>query len=251
VKRDWIFAVAALGALMVSAPAAADPLPPARTGPLLPAYEIRTAIRALGLEPVGPARLRGRNYVMLALDDDGREMRVVIDGRSGELVAAVPVRPLRRFAPGRRVATMPPPDVPYDLGPGYDGPDYDGPRVYRSVPDIYEEEPPPARPPAVIHRLPSATITRPHRTPLPRPRPASLASTGSIAAPATAKANPPAPKAKPATAATKAAAVEPRKPVAEPQKKDVSKETAQKKDAKVPAVAPLDPGAHAPAPLAN
>lgn len=196
--------------LIGSLPAGADPVRLAQDARLLPAYEIRTIVRSTGLDPIGPAMRRGWNYVMRALDEDGRELRVVVDARRGEVLSIVPIGAPRPFPPGPRIATVPPP--------------YDGPRVIYGVPNIYDEEDdgPLPRPPRVISRLPSAPVSKPRQLPLPRPRPpeASVVSTGSIT---------PAASAPPAANAA---------PAAEPKRKETE----------VPPVAPLDPQNHGPIP---
>jgi hypothetical protein len=83
-------------------------------------------------------------YVLRAIDDDDREVRVVVDARYGEIVSITPIVtasrdvPLRELPP-RRMA-------PYERAPdGYDRPGY------RSGPPIvYESDPPLERPRAIV-----------------------------------------------------------------------------------------------------
>ena len=60
-----------------------------------------TSVRSMGLEPADRPVLRGRVYVLRAVDAGQREKRVVVDARTGEVVGA------RR---GRRCARRPPYD---------------------------------------------------------------------------------------------------------------------------------------------
>jgi len=224
VKRVVTFTIAAVGMFVIAGPVAAEPLRLAQNARLLPAYEIKTIVRSVGLDPIGPAMRRGRNYVMRAIDDAGREVRVVVDARYGEVISVAPVMVPPPYGPRPGIARVPPPD-------------YDGPPPIYGVPSIYEDEPPP-RPPRVVNRLPSAALIKPRRPPLPRPRPAeaSLAATTATT-----------PTPVPAPAAKAAPGTELQK--TELQKTESEKtEPPKKKEVEVPAVAPLDSTAHGPIP---
>jgi hypothetical protein len=109
VKQRWMFA--ALSVLAFSAPAAAaDPLRLAQAveAGVLPPHEIITIVRSTRLDPIGRPVLRGPNYVVLALDEGDREMRVIVNARRGEIIRIVPVQTASR---------MPPPGGGYATGP--------------------------------------------------------------------------------------------------------------------------------------
>jgi hypothetical protein len=109
VKQRWI--VAALSVLAFSAPAAAaDPLRLAQAveAGLLPPHEIITIVRSTRLDPIGRPVLRGPNYVVRALDEGDREMRVIVSARRGEVLRIVPVHTASRMPPpGGGYATEP------------------------------------------------------------------------------------------------------------------------------------------------
>lgn len=138
---------------------------------------IKAALRAAGYTPVGTARLQGTLYRIGAISADGEQGRVVVDGRSGEIMRFIPAsadyglwqRPVPRFP----------------------------------VPRFREAGPIP-RPPRPIPRLASRTIAPPLPTERPvaapaAPAPASAARAADpvvVAKPAPVP--PPAPEAKPA-----------------------------------------------------
>jgi hypothetical protein len=64
----------------------------------MPAFEAVTITRSMGLDPLGGPVWENGSYVLRATDEDGREMRVVLDGHDGRVLA---VRPMARryFAP--------------------------------------------------------------------------------------------------------------------------------------------------------
>ena len=88
---------------------------------ILPPYEVATIVRSMGLAPLERPRWREGRYVLTASDRSGREVRVVVDAYSGQVIR---VRPL---------------DVGY----------YDGPRGFGVRPDPYDPRyaapPPPPR----------------------------------------------------------------------------------------------------------
>lgn len=127
---------------------------PAPESGFLPPFEAVTVTRSRGLVPLGRPVLRGRTYVLTAVDRGGIEVRVVVDARAGDIVAIDPLvappppgtrRSDAAFASARRVL---PPDFAFFVNP---------PRPPRIVPGG-------ARSPTLDR---GATVT-----PLPRPRPA-------------------------------------------------------------------------------
>lgn len=137
--------VAALAAL--ATPAAAGDLPQlAQFIGLVPPYEVFAIVRSAGLDPVGQPVRRGPIYVLRAIDDDDREVRVVVDARYGEIVSITPTMTASREEPARE---MPPRRYrnPYERTPDDYGPpryrsgppDRYGPPGYRSGPPIVHE----------------------------------------------------------------------------------------------------------------
>jgi hypothetical protein len=147
-----------------------DALPRPQPGAALPPHEVLTSVRSLGLDPVSRPQLRGRVYVLRAFDASQFEKRVMVDARSGEVLAVrdvvnvpptyTPYNPrYGRYEPPRPPgmiarATVPPPDPE----PLLDEPLF--PRAGRGLPNAGSGQR-------------SAAIT-PH-TPLPKVRPASPA----------------------------------------------------------------------------
>lgn len=128
--KQRILGLAILIGLSASA-AAADPVRIAQAIPhLLPAHEIVDLVRAAGFRPISPAMLRGDTYVLRAIGPDGRELRVVVMARSGDIVSTAPV-----------VAAGP---VGERLGP-YER--MDGPTYVAPVPPIMHENDRPLRRP--------------------------------------------------------------------------------------------------------
>ena len=114
---------------------------------MLPPYEVATILRSAGLDPVGPPRLQGPNYVVRAFDRRDREVRVIVNAQSGSIVAVRPFDVATRAAP--------PPYGAYERAqPGYAPPNaYRG--GYAPRPDVDDDDddaPPPrgysARPPS-------------------------------------------------------------------------------------------------------
>ena len=148
------------------APQALPPLPG-----FVPPYEITRIVRAAGFAPLAPPLRQGAAYVLRATDFRGVLMRVVVDGRSGA------IRAVNRIVAASEaygsVETAPPP--------------YGGPPVYG------EPAPPEFAPPGIVPFEQSAAPDLPSAAPsiapfpaahaiisgsppLPRPRPAALAS---------------------------------------------------------------------------
>jgi hypothetical protein len=175
--------------------------------------EVTAIVQSNGMKPLTPPMRYGPSYMLRALDPNGQEVRVVVNGRSGRIIAVRPVFgpryaivpptygrppagvPLAEdgYGPNPRVAAVPPDaDGPPGAGPAYGpgpGPAYPpgaGPAHGPGAGPGYG--PPPAgRAPAA--QAPSVQAGPP---PLPRPRPKVASADNSTAAP---------PAAKPATAA--------------------------------------------------
>ena len=65
-------------------------------GPLVPAYEVATIVRSIGLEPLAPPIRRLTTYVIWATDPAGLRVRVIVDARYGEVLAVRPAVAWRR-----------------------------------------------------------------------------------------------------------------------------------------------------------
>ena len=122
-------------------------------------YEITRIARSAGFDPLAPPLREGTIYVLRATDYRGILMRVVIDAHTGA------IRDANRIVPG----------------PGRYGQFYGAPAIYDPaeldvpivVPGTAEMEPAPGRPTGSRGATRSAL---PEIPPLPRPRPAALAS---------------------------------------------------------------------------
>ena len=92
----------------------------------MPPYEVFTMLRSAGLDPVGAPARQGPNYVLRAFDRSDREVRVVVDARSGDILSVRPVAMASREALPPRGAVGAYERMP----PGYMPPDTyrDGPR---------------------------------------------------------------------------------------------------------------------------
>jgi hypothetical protein len=134
------------------APAAAQGYEPGT----LPPQEVVGIVRSGGFDPLGQPVRRGPNYVMRAVDDYDREVRVVINARSGDILSVTPVATASRVPPGGSMG-------PYQrMAPGYVPPP--GPQgVARGNPPmIYEDdEPVYRRPPAPVPNAPLGYLARP------------------------------------------------------------------------------------------
>jgi hypothetical protein len=122
-------------------------------------YEITRIARSAGFDPLAPPLREGTIYVLRATDYRGILMRVVIDAHTGA------IRDANRIVPGPgRYGQF------YGAPPLYDPADLDAPII---VPSTAEMEPALGRPTAPHGATRSAM---PEIPPLPRPRPAALAS---------------------------------------------------------------------------
>ena len=183
-------------------PAAAQavyPRPPGFLNPALPAYEIMRVVSAHGLTPLTRPVWRGRNYVLLATDKSGQEMRVEVDARLGDIVGLRAPIPGEPYGAPIGAAALPPATVGGALPPR-PIPSVPNPRVGAAPPPAPVAAhpdaapplaaPPPSRTAAVQPNLPPL----PPPPPLPRPRPkltAAEAAPETPPEPAAAKPRPP------------------------------------------------------------
>jgi len=123
----------------------------------LPPYEIMSIVRSTGLAPLTRPMRRGPFYVLVAVDRVGRQMRVVVDARLGDIVNMRPA-----FASSGEPAHATALTGPALTGPALPGAEPPPPSV-AEIPRSAD-----ARPPSRV----SAPSPLP---PLPRPRP-NLAS---------------------------------------------------------------------------
>lgn len=146
-KSSIVFGFALMMTALGVAPAPAAERTPRPVG-MLPPHEIITIVRSAGLKPLGKPTLKGSTYLLNAVDDEGSKMRVVVDGRVGEVISVTPVVYGREFSPM-------PPSV-YDSG----SPVYEvAPPVSRNgVPIIIEDE---SEPPPVFRRAAPAPVVVP------------------------------------------------------------------------------------------
>jgi hypothetical protein len=110
-KRILCLALMAGGVLSLTESAA---LAQAGRG-LLPAPEVAAIVRSQGFVPLSPLMRRGDSYVLRAAGPDGRELRVVVAARSGDIISASPVVPAGpagdRLGAYERMDGPPPPIV--------------------------------------------------------------------------------------------------------------------------------------------
>jgi hypothetical protein len=157
----------------------------------LPPNEILMAVRASGLRPLTQPARRGPQYVLLASDNMGGQLRVVVSAHNGRILNAAPAYDPRFAYEPSRPRGLVPIAPPQHASPQYAPPPPDlrtpsspPPRTARAAPSQA-----PAAP--QNHNLagaPDVAPTAPARatpTPLPRPRPA-IASNDAAAAPAAA-----------------------------------------------------------------
>lgn len=192
--------VLALSLTASSGSASAQPAPPpyypaaAKPGtvytgrtPALPPHEILTIIRSTGLEPLSRPLRFGPAYALRAVNPSGREVKVVVDARTGRVLHVHPVLVQRYVLPpsyGR------PPGQVANVPDGYGA----NSRIAAQPPRVARVEGPPVRGlaagalPAVP--VPAAAPPRPTPQagppPLPRPRPklaAAESTPATIAAP--------------------------------------------------------------------
>lgn len=180
--------------LVIGAAAQSPPPPPAAGAPLqpkpvtgfVPTFEIMRTVRSAGFDPLAPPLREGTTYVLRATDYRGILMRVVLDARTGA------IRDVTRIVPaasGSLGVVLPPYGPPAYASP-YGEPPYGAPVEYEGPPPMLPGGQPggprPALAPHPVVAPPAThakTSTRKSLTPLPRPRPAGLASSQPPAAP--------------------------------------------------------------------
>ena len=180
----------------------------------MPPTEVLAVVRASGLRPLTQPARRGGEYVLLASDNMGGQLRVVVSAHNGRILHAEPAhdprfaygparpRGLVPMGPPQHAAVPPPPQYaapPADLRTPSSPPP--PPRTARTTPP----QTPAAGAPqnhglAGTPDAATAAPTRPARTPLPRPRPAVAAAETAVPA-ATPEAAPSTPAAAAAPAA--------------------------------------------------
>lgn len=159
----FIFSAATRGA--AQAPQSLPPLPG-----FVPPYEIARIVRSAGFDPLAPPLRQGAIYVVRATDFRGILMRVVVDGRSGAIravnrivAASEAYGPVQTLSPayGALPAYVEP--APPEFAPSRVAP------IERGVaPDLPSE--------ASSMPIPAGHAPTSGFPPLPRPRPAELAS---------------------------------------------------------------------------
>ena len=198
----------------------------------LPPAEVLMVVRASGLRPLTQPARRGSQYVLLASDNMGGQLRVVVSAHNGRIVHAEPAYdPRFAYHPARPRGLVPigPPQHAAVAPPQYAAPPADlrtpsaPPRTARNTPQQQTpaQEAPAAADASQNHGLASApdtanaAPTRPARTPLPRPRPAVASS--ETAAPPAAPSAPAAVPEQPASPSPTAPSAAPAKPATETQ----------------------------------
>jgi hypothetical protein len=147
----------------------------------LPPFEIMRIVRAGGFTPVSRPVRRGPYYVLLAVDRGGRDMRVAVDARRGEIVDLRPAFAGVPYGPQLGVAPPPPPApdllaAPLRGGPAPTGEDAPVPRTppnprAATAPAPASPPPPAPAPTRSVAADPAELPPLPAPPPLPRPRP--------------------------------------------------------------------------------
>jgi hypothetical protein len=202
---------------LASSAALAQPVPMAGPmaglGPVLPPQEIGRILRAHGLVPQATPVRNGEAYQVRAADRLGRQVRVAVDARYGDILM---VRPIVMVPPGAYGPYGPP------VAGYYGGPPPGTLGAYPPAPGVRPTPPPPEH---------AAALTPVH-PPIPRPKPAAKPA-AVTPAPATA------PEAAPAAAATPAPAAGGDAP-GTPQTPPADAPSAPAAPAAIPPVAPLN-----------
>ena len=94
---------AALAATLTFVAAGSFKSEPAIETDVLPAYEILTTVRSMGLKQISEPVRRGPYYVLHAIDPRGTQVRVVADAQFGDILSV---------APSRNVASLRYPSIP-------------------------------------------------------------------------------------------------------------------------------------------
>jgi hypothetical protein len=206
--------------------------------PGLAPWRVARIVRSAGLTPLSAPARRGPIYEVVAIDPEGRHMRVAVDAYRGAITSVRPIAVLRPNGEpyGSRVAVAPPalPPEEDDMAPSPRlGPTPSQPGAGRIPPQALppyggqsqanapqpmppqgmpqqHAQPPQAQQPAPSPRVANAPVitgaTPPvesQRTPIPRPRPSAAATAAVTPAPAPSQA----PAAAPSAAATAPAEV--------------------------------------------
>jgi hypothetical protein len=180
----FLLMAAAIGRAQAPPPPAAPNPAPLQAGQPKPvtgfvsSYEILRTVRAAGFDPLAQPLREGSVYVLRATDFRGILMRVVLDARTGV------IRDVTRIvsgAPGPYGMMAPPYGPPAYTSAPYGPPPYGAPDESEPpMPELGVGDdaigPPPPRPAAAPPTTRPATSTRASVPPLPRPRPAALAS---------------------------------------------------------------------------
>lgn len=213
--------------------------------PGLAPWRIARIVRSAGMTPLSSPTRRGPVYEVVAIDNEGRHVRVAVDAYRGAITDVRAVAVLRPNGEpyGSRVAVAPPggqlPEqddavpgprlgpMPAQPGAGRVPPQglppYGGPSQATPPQNLPPQaaQPPQAAHPAPnprIANVPATTgVTTPvesERTPIPRPRPAAAANAAAAPAPAAVPSSRQAPAAAPSAAATTAPADVPEAPPA-------------------------------------
>jgi hypothetical protein len=214
--------------------------------------QVMRIVRRAGFIPLSAPARRGPNYVVVAADPAGGQVRVAVNAYEGDVISVRPVAALQPYgAPGARpydppprVGALPqgalPPGgvVPHELKDPPDGAQAPRPPMYGRPSAGIDGGAPLAPPRPVPNSRPSdapmnsanavPTNTPPARTPIPRPRPNVAANTA---------ASPP--EAGPAAATPPAAAVPAAKPAETAPQAEATTPPAKPPTMMVP-VAPLD-----------
>ena len=165
-------------ALAQPAPLPAGPV--AGLGPIMPPREIGKILRANGFAPQATPVRNGEAYQVRAIDPRGRQVRVAIDARYGDILM---VRPIAIVPPGAY-----------------------GPRPYGPPPGSYDDDMPTG---AISAYPPPAAALAPAKPPIPRPKPAVKPAAAAAAMPA-------APESASAPTASTAPPASPQAPAAAP-----------------------------------
>jgi hypothetical protein len=176
--------------------------PMAGLGPILPAQEIGRILRAHGLVPQATPVRNGEAYQVRAVDRLGRQVRVAVDARYGDILFS---RPIAMGPPGGYGPYGPPPGA---MPPHYGGPPPSTLGAYPPAPGVRPTPPLPER---------AAALTPVH-PPIPRPKPAAkpAAVTPAPATPPEAPATASAPAAAPTPPTAEASAAAPPPPATSP-----------------------------------
>jgi hypothetical protein len=126
--------------------------PPAPPHAALAPHHADAVVRSLGLRPLGPAQRHGPTFVVPAMGQEGTQVQVTLDRRTGRVLEIMQVGPA---AP--RMARLPayPPRGPYEADDDGEPAGYENDEVYpplvRGQP-LARNYPEPGRGPAVITR---------------------------------------------------------------------------------------------------